>query len=172
MYTNHNMNSLIKELSGGDFRSPGNAHLIAKRADSKLIVQLIQLLSHEDKLVAFRASDALEKATIKNYWDVLTESKTFILKAFTTDQQEIRWHLAQIAPRVNWSRGDLNVVIGTLENWFNNDKSNIVRVFALQAVFDLSKTYPELDELTNVFVTKALKSGKPSLVSRAKKLKT
>ena len=90
-----------------------------------------------DPGVRMRASDAVEKIS-RTQPDYLQSHKTFLLKQVAeSDQQEVRWHLAQIIPRLELSPEDRT---GAAEELFAflDDPSKIVQTNARQALVDLA----------------------------------
>ncbi len=86
-----------------------------------------------------------------------------------SEQQEVRWHVAQMIPRLDLTREEQTTVLKILDDYLN-DKSNIVKTFSMQALADLAekdinlrvKVIPILEELT--------RTGSPSMKSRGRKL--
>lgn len=164
------LKKLISKFQGGDLRSIGKSNEIAKEAkDSpEIIYDLIELLSHSDPLIKLRAADSLEKATVTSNWKLLTSKKATILKNFETTQQEVKWHLAQIIPRIELNSSETDYVVRILKSWFENDESKIVRVFSMQAIFDLSVVNPELKQTAVDVIYIGMQSNISSIRSRAK----
>src|SRR5687768_3448558 len=89
-------------LSGGDRRSPGRAGEVAIEAvgDPAIVPVLVELMGSRDKLIAMRASDALEKASEERPELLAPYAQQLLDLAGVTKQQEVRWHLAQLLPRL------------------------------------------------------------------------
>ena len=89
-------------LRGGDRRSIGRSNEVVKlvlRAPRRF-AELIQCLWSDDPIVRMRAADATEKVSaIKP--ELLPPYKAELLGLLAeTDQIELRWHLAQMVPRL------------------------------------------------------------------------
>ena len=94
--------TILRKLEGGDRRSCGRTSEVVEeiRENPKLLADLVGGLTSEDPIVRMRAADALEKAT-RARPDWLTVFKNTLLRLATeSEQQEVRWHLAQILPRL------------------------------------------------------------------------
>lgn len=133
------MKKLEELLSGGDLRSIGQSnHLVSIIITQKDFDQLFQLLSNENRLIAMRAADAIEKITIKSP-QYLSKHKTALLAlCYTAKEKELKWHLALLLPRLKLNDAELGKAWDTLTKWAK-DKTNsrIVRVNAVQALFEL-----------------------------------
>ena len=110
-----------------------------------------------------------------NYWIWVLE---FYLQPFKlrlislagrTTQQEIRWHLAQILPRVKLGPDEKKEIEKYLFLYLN-DPSKIVVTFALQALTDFAleniKLQPRMIRVLQEFIH----SGSPAIKNRSRKL--
>src|SRR5579862_5180880 len=89
-------------LEGGDRRSIGRADHIAKIVlrDSTLFPKLMAGLWSKNPLVRMRAADAAEKVTRDNPALLQPFKKELLGLMAETTQQELRWHLAAMIPRL------------------------------------------------------------------------
>ena len=105
--------TILDELQGGDRRSVGRSNQVVKtiRRQLALFPALIDGMHHDDEVVRMRAADALEQLTVMNpEW--LQPFKAQLIKlAARVTQQELRWHLAQVLPRLELSRRDRVIVV-------------------------------------------------------------
>ncbi len=158
-------------LSGGDRRSTGQSNkvvkLVAKQTDFD---KLFKLISDPDPLVAMRAADAVEKITI-NHPEFLAIHKKEILEKLTKiNQQEVRWHVAQIIPRLKLNESERKKIWGILIEWHGAEESNIVRVFSLQAIFDLAVDSLEWLHRLKILISRITADAPASIKARAKKI--
>lgn len=165
------MSTLLEKLSGGDRRSIGRSEEVAAAVIEKpsLFSQLFDGMLDADPIVRMRAADAVEKVTAKHP-DWLKPYKRKLLGPIAAiDQQEVRWHLAQMLPRLQLSvhqrREATNILLGYL-----NDESSITRTFALQALADLAKDDLRLRQEIIGLLKDATRSGTSAMKSRAKNL--
>lgn len=89
-------------LTGGDRRSIGKVDVVLSRikVSPSSIDPLLRLIRDIDPLVGMRAADALEKASRANP-EILVRHKHCLLSEIAENpQQEIRWHLLQMLPRL------------------------------------------------------------------------
>ena len=88
-----------------------------------------------------RAADATEKITRKHR-ELLHPYKKELLGLMTeTQQQELRWHLAVMIPRLMLSAKERQAAIGLLNSYLE-DRSSMVKTFALQGLTDLADNDP------------------------------
>jgi hypothetical protein len=164
-------NSLLNKLSGGDRRSIGQSNkvtaLVLRRP--ALFPQLMQGLWNSDPLIRMRAADAAEKVSLCCP-DLLRPFKTNLLRLLDeATQQELRWHLAQMVPRLALSRKDRPRATVALRRYLE-DKSSIVKTSAMQALADLAKADDELMPEVKKLLMALTESGTPAMRARGRKL--
>ena len=166
-----NPEDMAHGLKGGDRRSVGRAnHMVAiVRRQPALFPFLIDGMHHEDELVRMRAADAAEKLTITNpEW--LRPFKVQLIKLATrTKQPELRWHLAQMLPRLELSWRDRVIVAAALQRYLR-DHSRIVKTFAMQGLADLAMQDHRLLPGTRQRISSLIQTGSPSMKSRGRRL--
>jgi hypothetical protein len=165
------MASLLAKLQGGDRRSIGRSEEVVADvlADPNLFAELFQGLFHADPLVRMRSADALEKITLEHL-EYLQPYKGLLLHQVSrVEQQEVRWHLAQMLPRLELSAEEREQAIKILTSYLG-DKSKIVQTFSLQALADLAEKDRGLIPQVSAILAGAAGSGSPAVVSRVKKL--
>jgi hypothetical protein len=90
----------------------------------------------------------------------------------SADHKELKWHIAQLVPRIDLTVEELNEVWNTLAYWtLNKNESKVVRVNALQGLFDLSKDRPELKAEFNRVVLAIDHEMIPSIQARIRKFR-
>ena len=137
--------AILPLLSGGDRRSIGRADEVADIVSQnlKLFPELMTGLWAEDPVVRMRAADAAEKVSRKNP-ELLKPYKAELLGLMRdADQQELRWHLAAMVPRLSLTAKERYRAATSLEGYLE-DRSSIVKTFALQGLADLAKDDPDL----------------------------
>jgi HEAT repeat protein len=165
------MNSILGKLKGGDRRSLGQADEIARQiaADTRMFSKAFDAMLCLDPVIRMRAADAIEKAT-REHPELLRPYKLKLLKKVAAiHQQEVRWHVAQMLPRLKLTAKEQELAVAILFDYLE-DKSSIVRTFAMQALADLAladhglraRVVPLLEFLTN--------TGSPAMRSRGRKL--
>jgi hypothetical protein len=164
-------NWLATMLSGGDRRSIGRvAEVVMKVAEEPwLISGLVEMLQHPEIVIRMRAADALEKLQ-HVVPDQIAPFQTELLNiAAHVREPEIRWHLAQMLPRIPTSYMR-RAKIAALLKTYCFDASTIVRVSAMQGLADLAKADNTFRLLALRQVNSALEFGTPAEQARAKKL--
>ena len=165
------MNGIIDILEDGDLRTIGRVAEAIKMVYDQpdLFPELIRAMAHTDPGVRMRASDAVEKISRSNP-DYLQPHKGFILDAVKGQtQQEVRWHLAQIIPRLELSPKERSRVAGDLFKYLD-DPSKIVQTNSLQALVDLAWEDDVLFQQVKAAVERLADTGSPAVSNRASKL--
>lgn len=167
------MNKIARKLEAGDLRSKGKSEEVVKEVlrNPKLFPLLIEAIELNHAGVRMRASDAIEKITIERP-ELLKPYKSRLLAVLEkAEQQELRWHLAQIIPRLPLTSKQKEKVFNTLQIYLK-DKSSIVKTFALQAMTDIARQDNKFRSKALAQIRLALKNGTPAMQSRARKLIT
>ncbi|OGO46869.1 MAG: hypothetical protein A2Z30_05925 [Chloroflexi bacterium RBG_16_64_43] len=158
-------------LRGGDRRSIGRVPQVLNRltASPRLFDRLVAALGDTDPVVRMRAADALEKASRKDASPLQKHKRALLRLARSTAQQELRWHLAQMLPRLHLRPPERQAAARTLQS-YHTDPSSIVRTFALQALADLAQGDAALRALALRSLRQAIRTGTPAMRSRAARL--
>ena len=162
---------ILKKLEGGDRRSIRRVAEVVHDVlrQPALFETVFNAMLADDPIVRMRAADAIEKITASHPQLLQPYKKKFINKVTGIDQQEVRWHVAQMLPRLVLSDRERKTVVEILFGYLKT-KSKIVKTFSLQALSDLA----EHDEPLRFRVVDALEeiilTGSPAVKSRGKKL--
>ena len=163
--------SIRRMLSGGDRRSIGRSGDAVARVqkDPALFGEVIRAMEDEDPIVRMRAADAAEKISAASP-GLLRPWKKFLLKRIAPiPQQEVRWHVARMLPRLRLSPGDKASAVRILTAYLE-DESRIVKTFALQGLADLAEGDPALRARVVRLAEGFLRGGSPALRSRSRKI--
>ena len=158
-------------LKGGDRRSIGRSNQVVKLVlhARRRFAELIECLWSDDVIVRMWAADAVEKVSSVQP-ELLNPYKTELLDLLgEVEQSELRWHLAQIIPRLPLTRPENVRAAQTFERYLE-DRSSIVRTFALQALADISRNDPELRPLVREILARSMVCGTAAMKARARKL--
>jgi len=158
-------------LEGSDRRSIGRADEVARLVlkQPKLFRELIRCLWHDDPVIRMRAADAAEKITrVKPHLLQRYKSQLLGLLAETT-QIEVRWHLAQMIPRLQLTSLERQRAAEALRRYLD-DRSSIVRTWSLNALAELSQNDATLRSETKQLLEDAVRSGTAAMRARARKL--
>lgn len=165
------MNSIIDMLAEGDLRTVGMVSEITKFVAEKpeLFSEVIQAMVHADPGIRMRASDAVEKIT-RTKPEYLQPHKEFLLNdVMEQKQQEVRWHVAQILPRLDLTPQEVSLAADKLFS-FLDDSSKIVQTNSLQALVDLAWEDDLLFGKVKAVVERLAEAGSPAVSNRAEKL--
>jgi hypothetical protein len=122
-----------------------------------------------DPLVRMRAADATEKVTRKNH-EFLQPYKKELLGLMTeAKQQELRWHLAVIVPRLLLDAKERHLATSLLTSYLE-DLSSIVKTSALQGLADLAQDDPSIRPRVIEILSEATRNGTPAMKARSRKL--
>ena len=165
------MHSILKKLSGGTRRSLGQTNEIVVEVlnNPRVFPQLIAALTSDDEVLRMRAADAIEKITAERPDLLQRFKKKFLAVANRTDQQEVRWHAAQILPRLKLTTIERAAVVEILFDYLR-DKSSIVKTFAMQALADLAAHDPQLQSKIRPLLEELTRIGTPAMRARGRKL--
>lgn len=163
--------SILDKLRGGDLRSIGRSNEVAGDIEKNvsLFETVFRGLYDSDPIVRMRSADVIEKVT-QNKPELLSNHTSEVILILTTaEQQEVCWHMAQIAPRLAYSPNEENEIIKALKRYLTH-KSKIVRVSAMESLANIAERNRSiLNEVIEIIkVQKA--TGSPALQSRGRKL--
>ena len=162
---------IVAMLQGPDRRSIGRSNHVAKLVSKQpeLFRQLMACLWHNDPLVRMRAADAAEKASAQKP-HLLARYKSQLLSLLAEATQiELRWHLAQMIPRLQLTASERQRAATSLCRYLD-DRSSIVRTWSLNALSQLSQHDETLRSETEQLLEGALHSGTAAMRARARHL--
>lgn len=162
-------------LAGGDLRSLRNSKRVINSVQNKTdFERLFKLIYSSSRPVAMRASDAIEKIT-KTHPEYLRGHHNDLLElARHATSKELKWHLAQLVPRLDLPQSEVERAWHYLNYWAcNPNESKIVRVNALQGLYELSSRSKnsEMRGRFNRTLSALETQHVPSLSSRARVLR-
>jgi hypothetical protein len=163
--------SFRRGLQGGDRRSIGNSNQVAAAVlrDSRRLSELIECLWSDDPVTRMRAADAAEKVSVRRP-EMLAPFKAELLGlAEEATQAELRWHLAQMLPRLRLSPSDRHRAWNCLQCYLD-DRSSIVKTCAIQAMAELAKGNADAEAEVVDLLKQACRTGTPAMKARSRKL--
>jgi len=166
--------SFMALLLGKDLRTVKQNNVVVQAVtDQQSFDELFALVFHFQRPVVMRAVDAVEKVT-KKHPEFLVPHKAQLLGVLrSADHKELKWHIAQLISRISLSKMELADVRHILDYWaLNKNESKIVRVNALQGLFDLSQIHPELKEDLAKVISSMERESIPSIQARVRKLRS
>jgi hypothetical protein len=162
---------ILDQLRGGDRRSIGRVPQVVEEVSKnlELVGELVVGLVSDDPIIRMRSADALEKVS-KGRPALLDPFKDIFLSAAAdSEQQEVRWHVAQMLPRLKLSQKEKDVVVSILRGYLE-DQSSIVKVCALQALVEFAVNDQGLASSVKPVIERACRKGTPAMRARGRKL--
>lgn len=165
--------NILSTLAGGDRRSIGRSADVVRHVlgDASRFSILIDGLSHDDPLIRMRCADTAEKVSSEHPEWLQPFKGELIEIAASSTQQEVRWHLAQMLPRLKLSDRERHAVIALLYDYLD-DKSRIVKAFGMTALAELASHDTQLRAKLIPTLKRLVRIGSPAMRSRGKKLLT
>ena len=166
--------SFTRLLLGKDLRTTRqNSAIVNSIHDQRTFDELFSLVFHHERPLVMRAIDAVEKVTSKRPEFLITHKSQLLAILNSADHKELKWHIAQLIPRVDLTVAELKDVWNKFAYWaLNKTESKIVRVNAIQGLFDLSKVNRELKDDFEKIISGVEHEMIPSIQARIRKLKT
>ena len=160
-------------LNGGDLRSISGSNEVAMLIHSQNDFDvLFDFLNDSSRIIVMRAADSIEKVS-RRHSTYLDKHKTVLLGmiADATDK-ELKWHLAQLVPRLKLDDDEKNNAFEIFKRWLlNENESNIVRVNSIQALYELSYNSKSSKKSFDEILISIEKENIPSINARIRKLK-
>jgi len=123
----------------------------------------------DDPLIRMRSADAVEKGTAIHPEYLAPYKKALLKSLVKVEQSEVRWHVAPMLARLPLSKSEQAAVIDALTGYLN-DRSSIVKTFAMQALYDLAERYKALRPIALARIQERVAIGTPAMKARGRKL--
>jgi len=165
------MESILRKLEGGDRRSIGRVSEVVGEALSNpaLFDVLFEGMLNEDPILRMRCADAVEKIIAKHPEYLRPYKDRLIGEVAQINQQEVRWHVAQMFSRLELNGDDRKAVLKILLGYLR-DESKIVKTFSMQALADLAEGDVSLRPQVIDLLEELARTGSPAMKSRGRKL--
>jgi hypothetical protein len=165
------MKSPMQHLKGGDRRSIRGVATVVDlvMADLSLFPTLFAGMTDPDPLVGMRCADAIEKITAHHPEYSAPYKKRLIRLAGTAQQQDVRWHLAQLLSRVELNGPERRRVVEIMSEYLT-DTSKIVKTFSMQTLADIAGQDAGLRGPIVARLRRLTRTGSPAMKSRGRKL--
>lgn len=166
------MTRLLADLAGGDRRSIGKSNAVVRSvlADPGLLTHIIDGLSSDNRLVRMRYADVAEKVSARIPGCLRPHAAVLMALAATAHEPELRWHLAQMLPRLGLDARKRRTAASLLFNYLRDD-SRIVQICALQTLVDLAQDDALLLGKVRPIVDQLSRNRSGALGARARKLR-
>ena len=165
------MTNILRTLKGGDRRSIADSDAVARKiaSDPRLFAETVEAMLSPDPLLRMRAADAVEKATRKHP-ELLRPFKSKILRQVAAiEQQEVRWHVALMLPRLQLTSTELDLAVSILFDYLA-DKSSIEKTCAMQGLADLALQHRRLSNRVIPLIESLTADGSAAMRARGRKL--
>ena len=164
---------ILKNLSGGDRRSIGKAERVVEQIlkTPALLRDVVRGFTHDDPVIRMRCADVAEKVSAAHPEWLKRHKQALLSFASTVQEKEVRWHMAQMIPRLELSPSEKRRAVALLFKYLE-DGSQIVKTFSMQALFEMSAADAKLRARVIPILNDAVRNGSPAVRSRAKKLLT
>ena len=164
---------ILKNLSGGDRRSIGKADRVVEQIlkTPALLRDVAQGFTHDDPVIRMRCADVAEKISAAHPEWLKRHKQALLSFASTVQEKEVRWHMAQMIPRLELSPSEKRRAVALLFKYLE-DGSQIVKTFSMQALFEMSAADAKLRARVIPILQGTVHNGSPAVRSRAKKLLT
>jgi hypothetical protein len=165
------LRTILQKLAGKDRRSIGQSNNVVAEvlAEPALFKEVFSCMVSGDPVISMRAADAMEKITARRPELLVPYKKMLITTAAGVEQKEVRWHIAQMLPRVAWNTAERKKIMDVLHEYLK-DNSSIVKTFAMQALADFARQSPELRPSVLRRLRALTSSGTPAMKARGRKL--
>lgn len=160
-------------LLGRDLRSISRGREVVRSVTNQQdFDELFNLLLHHERLLVVRAADAIENITVTNRKFLAPHKKQLLTLLKSTIHLELKRHLALLVSRLDLSTDELKEVWGILSYWaLNPNERKIVRVNALQGLFELSVQFSDFCDSFQHTLQTLEHEQIPSLQARIKRLR-
>jgi len=164
---------VLSVLSGGDRRSIGRVgsvvpYLLDHPEQLPILIHGMEL---GDEIVRMRCADAAEKISISRP-DLLKPFRARLLQlAQRSTQQELRWHIAQMLPRLGLDGQQRDDAVSALLKYLKDD-SRIVTTSSMSSLFEFARDDPPLQQVLVPILRKFLEQGSAAERNRAGRLLT
>lgn len=165
------MNAILKKLAGPDRRSIGKSNEVVAKvlAKPELFGIVFDGMMHDDPVLRMRCADVVEKITVSHPEYLRPYKRKLLQQVAKIEQQEVRWHVAQLFSRLKLAPEERRAVVEILHNYLN-DKSRIVKTFSMQALADIAEQDAGLRAPIIKQLQELTRTGSPAMQARGKKL--
>jgi HEAT repeat protein len=162
---------ILRKLEGGDCRSIGKSGEAVRDVFNQplLFADLFSGLLDADSVVRMRAADAVEKIMRQRPELLHPWKKPLLERVSACNDKAVRWHVAQMIPRLTLTSRERSVAIEILKEYLN-DSSSIVRTFSMQALADLAGHDADLRGFVLPLIERLSQTGTPAMRSRGRAL--
>jgi len=166
------MSKILQKLRGDDLRSIGKADEVVQNIlnDPSLFKEVFEGMLNKDPVIRMRSADAIEKVSAKHPEYLQPFKSKLINQIPKIEQQEVRWHVAQMFSYIKINKIERDKIIKILLSYMETDESKIVKTFSMQTLADLAEKDEQIKPKIINLIKGMIKNGSPAIISRGKKL--
>jgi hypothetical protein len=156
-------------FAGGDRRSIGRVHEVVDlvRLKPSHANRVFRCLWDPDAVVRMRAADALERLSREQPRLLQPYRRQLLGLLAETNQKEMRWHLGVMVPRLRLTASECRHAKDLLLSYLE-DKSSIVRTFAMQGLAELIQQCSGLRPMVIDLLRVCSRTGTPAMRARGR----
>ncbi len=166
------MSKILQKLRGDDLRSIGKADEVVQDIlnDPSLFKEVFEGMLNKDPVIRMRSADTIEKVSAKHPEYLQPFKSKLINQIPKIEQQEVRWHVAQMFSYIKTNKTECGKIIKILLSYIETDESKIVKTFSMQTLADLAEKDEQIKPKIVNLIKEMIKNGSPAIISRGKKL--
>lgn len=162
----------VRMLLAKNVRTLSRSREVARAVeDQQTFDDLFNLLLHHERLLVVRAADAVERVTLDRPEYLFQHRKQLLSMLKNTVHKELKWHMPLLITRISLESDELQEVWDILVYWAQNpNESPMVRVHALQGLYNLTRRHPYLSKALAPILQQLEHAPFPSVRLRVQKL--
>lgn len=166
------MSKILQKLKGDDLRSIGKTDEVVQDIlnDPSLFKEVFEGMLNKDPVIRMRSADAIEKVSVKHPEYLQLFKSKLINHVSKIEQQEVRWHVAQMFSYIKINKTERDKIIKILLSYIVTDESKIVKTFSMQTLADFAEKDEQIKSRMINLIKGMIKNGSPAIISRGKKL--
>lgn len=133
------------------------------------LLDLIRDLEDVDPIIKIQAAEKLQRLSSGDLSGLLPFKAKLMQLAGKANQQEVRWHMAQLLPSLQLSAGEREDLKQLFISYLD-DESYIVQISALKALADMALEDESIKPDVTQVLEENLASGVPAIQARCKRL--
>lgn len=166
------MSKILQKLMGGDLRSIGKADEVVQEMikNPSLFKGCFEGMLSDEPIIRMRSADAIEKVSERHPEYLQPFKSRLINEVSKIEQQEVRWHVAQMFSYIKINKKERDKIIKILLSYIENKKSKIVQTFSMQTLADFAERDEQIKPQIKNIIEGMMKNGSAAIMSRGKKL--
>ncbi len=167
------MQPVWQRFAGSDRRSLTGVEETVQEVlrEPERMASLVEGMRHADPAVNGPCADAAEKISAMLPEPLASHKKALLRLAMAQTSASVRWHLAQILPRLPLNRAERAGLSEILFEYLNHE-SALVKTFAMQSLADLAAGDERLTRTVLPAIEHLTENGTAAMRARGRKLLT